>query len=192
MGSGGARFGAGRPAHRLKAEDSVALDVNFLSRNGYLVDGNWKRIYWRRQRKIRLEALIKAKRHHITIDIGGSTHLIHLTDTPSNFGGYRRWLVCPCCNKRMGVLYLRFQYFGCRHCQRISYQSQSGNSEDRLIWQYHKQFEKLFILKIYEGVKKDRALENFLVLAEKYEDIIEQLNMSVSKADNLITLQRHK
>ena len=192
MPIGGARFGAGRHVPRQKAEDSIALDVNYLSRNGYLDDGNWKRLYWKRHGKIILEVLIKARQNHFTIDLGATTHTIKLTHTSSNFGGSRRWFLCPSCNKRMGVLYLRFKYLGCRYCQRISYESQSINAENRIAWKYHKQFDKLFLSRLYKGAKHNRAFEKFLVIAEQYEDIIEQARLSISSTDKALIVHKNK
>lgn len=60
MGKGGSRQRAGRPAHRLKAENASALDVAYLARHGHLDEGNWKRLYWRQYGEIRLEGLVKA------------------------------------------------------------------------------------------------------------------------------------
>ena len=47
MSKGGKRKGAGRPSQKLKAENTSVLDVAYLSRNGHLDEGNWKRLYWR-------------------------------------------------------------------------------------------------------------------------------------------------
>ncbi len=73
MAKGGSRLGAGRPAHKLKAENASALDVAYLSRHGHLDAGNWKRLYWRQYGEVRLEGLVKAFDDHITVDIGFNT-----------------------------------------------------------------------------------------------------------------------
>jgi hypothetical protein len=54
---------------------------------------------------------------------------ILLTVTRPRFGGLRWWFVCPLavngrpCGRRVGKLYLRGRYFGCRHCHRLTYRS---------------------------------------------------------------------
>ena len=56
---------------------------------------------------------------------------IRLTNTQPNFGGLRRWFVCPlvvsgrACRRRIGKLYLPpgQKYFGCRRCYDLTYQS---------------------------------------------------------------------
>jgi hypothetical protein len=41
------------------------------------------------------------------------------------------WFVCPVRGERVAVLYLRAGRFACRHCQRVAYGSQSGDTCDR-------------------------------------------------------------
>lgn len=60
---------------------------------------------------------------------------IQLTTTYCNFGGQRLWFICPLvkngesCGRRVGVLYKGGDYFGCRHCQNLTYDSnKSGYS----------------------------------------------------------------
>jgi len=58
---------------------------------------------------------------------------ISLTTTPCNFGGVRYWFICPLsvngayCGRRVGTLYLASggNYFGCRHCYDLSYESRN-------------------------------------------------------------------
>jgi len=58
---------------------------------------------------------------------------ISLTKTPCNFGGVRYWFICPLsvngvyCGRRTGTLYLASggNYFGCRQCYDLSYESRN-------------------------------------------------------------------
>jgi hypothetical protein len=60
---------------------------------------------------------------------------VYLTTTDCNYGGKRFWFVCPLvdkttskhCGRRMGVLYLVGDYFGCRNCFNLSYDSRNKN-----------------------------------------------------------------
>lgn len=183
MARGGARWGAGRPAHRLKAEDTTALDVNYLAKNGYLIDGNWKRVYWKRLDEIRLTGLIKASDRHITIDIGSTSHCLFLTQTSCHLGGYRHWFVCPSCQNRMGVLYLRNRCFGCRRCQKISYQSQSGDVEDRMVWKYHSLSDKVFNWKFRKAARFNRTYDKFLDVAEQFDDLVDRGLQRIAMTD---------
>jgi len=82
---------------------------------------------------------------------------ISLTTTPCNFGGVRYWFICPLsingvyCGRRVGTLYLppRGNYFGCRHCYELSYNSRNENRSERFgkLWYMLKteeQYEELF------------------------------------------------
>jgi len=56
---------------------------------------------------------------------------IPLTTTPCYFGGKRYWFICPWyasgiyCGRRVGVIYKAGDYFACRHCYNLSYDSRN-------------------------------------------------------------------
>ena len=50
------------------------------------------------------------------------TDCVGLTTTPCNFGGVRKWFVCPGCNKRALVLY-SIGRFRCRKCHNLYHPS---------------------------------------------------------------------
>lgn len=56
---------------------------------------------------------------------------IPLTTTPCYFGGKRYWFICPWysngqyCGKRVGVLYKGGNYFACRNCYDLTYNSRN-------------------------------------------------------------------
>jgi hypothetical protein len=57
---------------------------------------------------------------------------IFFTLTPCNFGGNRRWFLCPGCNRRVAVIY-GGKYYRCRHCHSLTYSSQQESRPDRLM-----------------------------------------------------------
>ena len=65
---------------------------------------------------------------------------IRLTQTACNYGNSRPWFACPVCQRRAGVLYMRAGRFACRHCQRVSYSSQSCDLMDRM-WRKQSKIE---------------------------------------------------
>ena len=183
MATGGARNGAGRPAHRLKAEVCFALDVNYLARNDYLDEGNWHRLYWKQYGQTQVNALIISKGHCIDISFDSFKQSIALTETPCHLGGARRWLVCPICFGRMGVLYLRSRRFACRKCQRIAYQSQSGDAQDRVVWKYHTLHDKVCNWKLKRSVRFNRVFAKYEKVAWQFDELIDQAFQKISLLD---------
>jgi len=57
---------------------------------------------------------------------------VDLDQTACHFGGVRYWFVCPACSRRVGVLYLApgHDYFRCRHCLGLAYESQNYRGWD--------------------------------------------------------------
>jgi len=63
---------------------------------------------------------------------------IFLHRTPCNYGGYRYWFMCPLarsgmtCGRLSTVLYKASNYFGCRRCYNLTYQSRKHNTNSSL------------------------------------------------------------
>lgn len=66
-------------------------------------------------------------------DCRGMNLRIPVTTSRCRVGGRRKWFVCPLevlgvpCKRRVGILFLKWGLFGCRHCHRLGYQSQLKN-----------------------------------------------------------------
>ncbi|CAN5693918.1 hypothetical protein BH11PAT2_BH11PAT2_04830 [soil metagenome] len=127
---------------RICAEDLNKLSINYLKRSGFLrntVSGDitWTSAYGNIETKIHLESLmlhghLQVSYTHIdSYSTAKMDYCIAFTSTPCNYGGKRYWFICPLakngvvCNKRVGVLYRYGQYFACRHCCNLAYESQS-------------------------------------------------------------------
>jgi hypothetical protein len=134
MGTGGARFGAGRPGSRVKAGQVLSLDIRQLARLGYTKRNcsfGWQ---WERDGEptatigITVQAGMALTLNY-TATIQGQARdyaqRIKLTHTACHFGQSRTWALCPRCGRRVARLYLRAGQFACRHCQRVAYSSQS-------------------------------------------------------------------
>jgi hypothetical protein len=183
MSKGGSRLGAGRPAHRLKAEVCFSLDVNYMARNGYLDEGNWNRLYWRQYGHTQLNALIISRGHCIDVSLDSFKQTVVITDTPCHLGGARRWLVCPACYRQMGILYLRSRRFACRKCQRIAYQSQSGDAQDRMVWKYHTLHDKVCNWKLKRSARFNRMFAKYEEVAWQFDELIDQAFQKISLLD---------
>ena len=138
MARGGSRLGAGRPPEHSKTVHFLRLDVRRLSKQGLLSVGNVCKLTWSPGRTYDQRSIwFRVDHHHIelmpTLDTAkGSGVLIQLTETLCNFGGSRKWFLCPECDKRMATLFLA-QRVACRKCLDLRYPTQSESELDR-IW----------------------------------------------------------
>jgi hypothetical protein len=149
MGRGGMRFGAGRPAYRAKAEQLRRIDVRQWAARGYLHGAcsfSWS---WHRGEEHTgtigvyvhgPDALTLC--YTCTLD-GVARDVVErlgIVSTPCRYGGARQWFLCPCCARRVALLYMRGQTFACRHCKRVAYSSQSEDAIDRM-WRKQSKIE---------------------------------------------------
>jgi hypothetical protein len=65
---------------------------------------------------------------------------VNLLQTSCPYGGARQWFACPCCSRRVALLYLRWGRFACRQCQRVAYASQSEDVLGRM-WRKQSKIE---------------------------------------------------
>jgi hypothetical protein len=151
VGSGGSRYGAGRPGWRRKCEQLLSLDIRRLHRKGLLnlssefswrwtVDGEpcGRISIWARCDRLRLSYAWTSEdeRRHLRYDV-------HIDRTSCHYGGSRAWFRCPRCSRRCAVLYglsRRDGYFGCRRCLRLGYASEAEDSLSRL-WRKQRKLE---------------------------------------------------
>ena len=137
MGTGGMRYGAGRPAVHVQAEHCKRIDVRRWQREGVLrpgVVGSWvwsDSVTGERLASIGYSVGSGFVNLNYSINDKPSNQRITLADTPCNYGGVRQWFVCPVRGERVAVLFLRAGRFACRRCQRIAYASQSDDALGR-------------------------------------------------------------
>jgi hypothetical protein len=183
MGTGGSRFGAGRPAYRLKAEATKRIDIRRWHSGGYLKVGrafNWT---WTCDGvptgNINVVAEAGAVRLIYSIQNHAdqrrdASQVITVTATPCHYGGSRPWFACPICRDRAAVLYLRAGRFACRHCNRIAYQSQSGTMHDRVCNLYHRLADTL-----EDGKPKWQRWATFNRLEDRFDRVSRQFDASL-------------
>lgn len=148
MSRGGSRYGAGRPAHNIKAESVQRIEVRRWSRAGYFTGNFFFSTSWNRGGEPTGSISVQTTRDSAVLSYRikdfrsdewqDKRQFIPVLQTPCNYGGSRRWFRCPVCQRRCEVLYLRAYRFACRKCQRIAYTSQSGGPMDRLTHKSHK------------------------------------------------------
>jgi hypothetical protein len=152
-------------------EDCKSISMSFLRKDGYLSGFHSGRIVWTNragQETASMGVLVSTDgdedymRLSYTMtdrDTGKETQFdykVQLEATPCHFGGVRWWFICPLtkngvyCGRRVGVLYRapRADYYGCRHCYNLSYESRNEPRHGRLAYMGHymaldRQMEKL-------------------------------------------------
>lgn len=180
MGTGGARWGAGRPGYRLKAEQTLKVDLRIWRKLGYLVNGSAFAWQWSRGGEVTANIGVSVRdgsiRFGYTAQGADASQTIYTTTRPCRYGGARTWFQCPCCGGRAVVLFMRAGRFACRQCQKISYTSQSGSAHDRANTRYH----QLHAL-VEAGKPKWQRWATFERLEDRFERVNEQVNRSLMK-----------
>lgn len=145
MSKGRARWGAGRPGTKAIGERLQRIDVRVWARRGYLRQHG--RFVWTWKRGEEHSGSVSVwvdPLEAVTLRFAMTTgeqrrdvaQRISLDRVACRFGGWRQWFRCPCCERRVALLYLRWGRFACRACQRVVYASQS---EDELARTWRKQ-----------------------------------------------------
>lgn len=138
--------------NKSEADYLTKLEVGFLKKYGYFTEGyhsgtmTWTRnagmsnehknsisvstTFRECDRKLHLNYTITrqdGEKKEIDYDM-------RIEGTPCNYGGLRYWFICPIyrqgqyyCGRRVGTLYLGGDYFACRHCYDLTYQSKNKN-----------------------------------------------------------------
>lgn len=141
MSRGGARWGAGRPSTKAIGERLPRVDVREWSRRGALYRHGSFVWSWRcGGEPFGSVSVGVSPGDAVTLDFSLTTNgerravsqRVRLDRTPCRFGGWQSWFSCPCCGRRVAVLYLPFGRFACRTCQRVAYASQSEDLIGRM------------------------------------------------------------
>jgi len=132
-------FGSGRRGGRETTADYRRLDVRRLHRAGVLVPG--RRCGWQWMRRgekiadIGIEAGESFIRLRYSATSGGERksydYTVMLSRTGCTYGGARPWFLCPCCGRRVAILY-GGAMFACRRCYRLAYEVQREDDMDRI------------------------------------------------------------
>ena len=133
-------FGSGRRGGRETTADYRRLDVRELHRAGVLIPG-WRGGWcWYRHGEKRAEINIEVRELSMVLRYSATSggerksydYAVGLVRTGCTFGGARPWFLCPCCGRRVAILY-GGAMFACRHCRRLAYESQRESDNDRTI-----------------------------------------------------------
>ena len=183
MGTGGSRYGAGRPGHKLKAEATKRIDIRRWQRECKLKAGGSFTWAWTCNGEPvgNIGVAVESGAVRLIYSIQGhdnqwrdASQSITVQTTPCHYGGSRPWFACPICRDRAAVLYLRSGRFACRHCNRIAYQSQSGSMHHRVCNLYHRLADKL-----EDGKPKWQRWATFNRLEDRFNRVSRQFDASL-------------
>ncbi len=133
-------------------ENQHRIDIRWLKKQGYLPPGNFGLLSWSQRNKqtgsigfkMEAERMVLNYRHRPQGEKWENVEqAVSLARTPCNYGGHRKWFLCPRCWKRVAVLYGAGKYFFCRHCYDLTYSSQQENRPDRLMRKSRKIRERM-------------------------------------------------
>ncbi len=122
-------------------EEVKRIDIRYMNKRGFLKPGFNGSLSWSSRGEpsgninfVAWETKMRLKyRYRIN---GGEWEPveedIQLDQTPCNYGGVRKWFICPSCGQRVGLLYGHGKYFRCRNCSGVTYASQSEGDLDRM------------------------------------------------------------
>jgi hypothetical protein len=148
-------MGRWRWGNKRTVEDCKSISMPFLRRNGYFDYPGSQSIVWTNrfgQQTASMTVMVHTSggENYLRLcytmtdrDTGKTTDIdykVPLVTTPCHLGGVRWWFICPLsrngvhCGRRVGVLYRapRADYYGCRHCHNLSYESRNESRHGRL------------------------------------------------------------
>lgn len=184
MSRGGARSGAGRPAQNVLIDNMCRLDVRELHRRGRLYAGSSFVWSWLRGGehvgsvgiRVTLDEVILAYRLGDGAEPKRKT--LYLSRTPCQYGGSRTWFHCPWCAHRVAVVYMAGSDWGCRHCLRVRYRSQSEDPLQRT-WRRTNKIEAKLAVGKHRPLGKPAGMRwaTFDRLLDELADIQERRNV---------------
>lgn len=139
--------------YRWNAKDTVegqlSIDIRQLKRDNFLTPGIAGIYRWHKGKdnissicfRVEKERLILMYRYvYDDKNWEEVERTIHFSWTSCNYGGRRRWLMCPVnrCGRRVVVLYGSGGQFACRHCHNLAYECQREDALQRSIRRYDK------------------------------------------------------
>jgi hypothetical protein len=143
--SGGDMGGSGSGNHwrsgKRTTSDMLRLDVYYLHKHGMLALGRVSTLNWNRNGERLASIGIWADNGRIILKYrfrppGGEwedkEYPAAIGWTACHFGGKRPWFLCPCCGRRVAVLY-GGSIYACRHCHNLAYDCQRKAAHRRLL-----------------------------------------------------------
>jgi hypothetical protein len=146
MGTGGERYGAGRPGWRRKCEYSLPLDIRQLVKRKLLMPGLTYGWNWSSGTEPAGSVGVRVESDRVILSYqrtgtGKSQQSSLWLDRCAGGYGARRMFACPWCGKRIAIVYFGAGGFACRSCLRLAYASEAESTMDRL-WRKQRKIER--------------------------------------------------
>jgi len=121
------------------------------------------------------------------------SYLIPIVSTRCNYGGRRWWFICPlvvngrACQRRCRIIYMppSAEYFGCRECYRLTYESRQRHREI-----FYEGFEKPY--KIAKVAQEEIARARSLEKKEKIWRKLSRAQAAIESFENILTSRKPK
>lgn len=130
-------FNSGRHGGKGTTQGRNTLDVRKLQRDRLLIPGYRFYTSWTRNGQPNGSISVSVNTGSVNLiyrhggDTGQDMNYPVLIDwTPCNYGGKRAWWKCPCCGRRVAVLYSG-KMFACRRCHGLDYESTRSSEESQ-------------------------------------------------------------
>jgi hypothetical protein len=142
-----------RSSSQIQFEETRRIDIRYLRKHKLLRPNHRGKISWTASGQpsgfityhcYEEQLVLNYKTRYYGGEWEPVEQVIKLAKTPCNYGGYRKWLVCPACNKRKAVLCLHDKLFYCRECCHYPYSSQCESKLDSLISKREKIAKRIF------------------------------------------------
>ena len=138
-------FGRGkyyRFARSVTTDQVPSVDLRFLKKEGVFDSGGKGVLIWSLAETDVGRVAYHCDLSGITlryVDQGGvKEQRLSFDHTPCNYGGSRKWFVCPECQNRSLIMYLKDGSFACRSCHHLSYKSSNETKYGRLLLKKHR------------------------------------------------------
>ena len=144
-------FGSGQRGGKDCTGDMRQVDVRRLQRDGYLSPGMAYGWQWKRDGEAVASINLAVQAGSVTFTYrtrtgGGDWQdvraVVWLDRTPCTYGGTRTWWRCPCCSRRVAILYIG-KTPACRHCYRLAYRCERESVDSRATRQADKLRDRL-------------------------------------------------
>jgi len=137
---------------KLLTMEQKRIDIRWMKRQGYLNSGYSGSLSWISGGEpsgsigfqVHENKIVLSFRHRSQgKDWESVEQVVSLGKTPCNYGGYRKWFLCPRCNQRVAILYGTGKYFFCRGCYDLTYESCNEPDFQRVLNKAYKLKKKL-------------------------------------------------